>query len=209
MTRTIKVTSVGSASAKADYVILSLRYESNDLDYDKAIELNKQKVSDLNSILSKIGYKANDLKTCDFNIKTEYKNVKDIDGNYKAIFVGYHVIHDLKLTFDFNKEYLSKTINAISKSKTNPNLKIAFTVKDLNKIKNEVLKDACKNAKEKALILTKEANVKLASLISIDYSFNETNLVSDTEVNCLKSCINIDPQDVTTSDRVTFVWEIL
>lgn len=209
MTRTIRITGEGKASAKVDYVILSLRFESKDFDYDKAVEFDNKKINDLNSVLSTIGYKTSDLKTSNFNVRAEHKSVKDENDNYKEEFNGYCVSHDLKLAFDFDNQHLSNTLKVISKSETNPDLRISFTVKDDTEIKNKVLKDACANAKERALILARESNVKLGDLLSIDYSFSQLNIFSDTEVSCYKSCSSIEPEDIETKDSATFVWEIL
>ena len=40
MARTITVKGIGKASAKPDYVVLSMTLESNHMDYDKAMDLS-------------------------------------------------------------------------------------------------------------------------------------------------------------------------
>ena len=72
---------------------------------------------------------------------------------------------------------------------------------------------------KKAEILCQASGAKLGELISIDYSWGEINVYSDTGYGVERSCmmkadaclsdIDIEPDDVKVKDTVTFVWEIL
>ena len=72
---------------------------------------------------------------------------------------------------------------------------------------------------KEAEILCQASGAKLGELISIDYSWGEINVYSDTGYGVERSCmmkadaclsdIDIEPDDVKVKDTVTFVWEIL
>lgn len=218
MTKTITVKGVGNVSVKPDLIVVSMKLATEDREYDKTMELAAQRISLINDSLETIGFEKNSVKTTDFNVRTNYESVKDKSGNYKSVFKGYVCNHNLKVEFDFDTNTLARVLSAISESLAKPEFSISFTVKDPSVVSGELLKSAVKNAKEKAEILCAASGVKLGELVSIDYNWGEINLYSDTNYEvgdrfmakaaCLSN-IDIQPDDIKTSDTATLVWGIL
>ncbi len=83
-----------------------------------------------------------------------------------------------------------------------------------------MLGKAVTDAVEKAKVLTQAASVTLKSIQSIDYSWGEIDLELRMQPKIMTDgcaapmCsdeaydININPDDIETSDTVTVVWEI-
>lgn len=217
-TKIITVKGVGNVSVKPDLIVVSMKLATEDREYEKTMELAAQRISLINGSLEKIGFKKNSVKTTDFNVRTNYESVKDKSGNYKSVFKGYVCNHNLKVEFDFNTKMLASVLSAISESLAKPEFSISFTVKDSSAVCGELLKSAVKNAKEKAEILCSASGVKLGELVSIDYNWGEIDLYSDTNYEvgdrfmakaaCLSN-IDIQPDDIKTTDTATLVWEIL
>ena len=208
MMRTITVRGVGNVSAKPDYITISMTIESIRKDYDGAMKDASERISKLQDVAVSSGYTKEDLKTTSFNVDTRYESVKDRQGNYR-----------LKLSFDFDSKQLAKVISAIANSGANPELSIAFTVKNPAKVSEELLKSAALNARAKAEILCGASGCEMGQLISIDYNWGELNIVSRTSYemeDCLmplaameKCCSpEIEPDDIDVSDTVAFTWEI-
>lgn len=214
MPRTITVKGIGKASAKPDYVELSMTLQSNDMDYDKAMDMAASRIQELNDALTAIGFEKDALKTTDFNVRTIYNRVLDRDGVYKNVFDGYEVTHQLRLSFDFNMDRLSQTLAAISGCPSHPQLSVAFTVKDATAINEEMLRSAAANAKQKAKTLCDAVGVALCTLLSIDYNWGELDIHSNTHYNYFDEAmpamrsIDVHPDDIQVSDTATFVWEI-
>lgn len=218
MPRTITVKGVGRVSTAPDYVVISMSLEAKDNDYDATMELAAKKIEQLNTALEEIGFEKKSVKTTSFNVRTDYERVKDGNGNYKSVFNGYVCSHRLKVEFDFDTKRLAQTLYAISRCLAEPELSISFTVKDPTAVNTELLKSATVNAKEKAEILCEASNVKLGSLLSIDYNWGELNIISRTDYDLEEKCmampcsgladIDIEPDDIDVSDTATFVWEI-
>ncbi len=216
MARTITVKGIGRVSAKPDYVVLSLTLESKDNDYAKAMEIAADHLSNLNQVLCGIGFEEDAVKTTGFNVYADYDRVEDIHGNYKQVFCGYEVTHNLKLAFDFDTDMLAQTLSAVSRSISNPRISVEFTVKDATAINEEMLRSATVNAKRKAEILCEASGVTIGDLVSIDYNWGELDIYSHTRYNCCDEicsmvepmAININPDDIDVSDTATFVWEI-
>lgn len=217
MPRTITVKGIGKISAKPDYAVLSMFLKSCDKDYGKAMELADKELEQLREALTDAGFDKKALKTADFNVRTEYNNVENGSGNYRREFNGYAVSHSLKLEFDLDSKKLSKALSAVSGCLSDPELSIAFTVKDPSAVNEKLLCDAAQNAANKAKILCNASGVELGGLISIDYNWSELNILSETRCQvprALRSApasafsMDIEPDDIDIRDTATFVWEI-
>ena len=218
MTRTITIKGVGKLSLKPDQVVVSLTLNATDKNYDKTMDTAAKHLEQLRGALVGIGFTKDDLKTTNFNANTEYESERDKNGNYKRIFIGYSVTHQLKLEFGFDSQRLSRTLGAIAGCIAEPELNVQFTVKDKKSVNAALLENACVNAKAKAGILAKASGVSLGDLISIDYNWGELHLFSQTQYDMEDACmrmasaaptsIEIEPDDINISDSVTFVWEI-
>ena len=219
MMRTITVKGTGCVSAKPDYIILSMVIESKHRDYSKAMEGASLRIGQLQNAAIDSGYKKEDLKTVSFHADTQYESVKDRHGNYTREFVGYACIYRLKLAFDFNSKQLAKVISAIADSGADPEFNIAFTVKHPEKINDELLENAARNARKKAEILCKASGTEMGQLLSMDYNWGELNVVSRTKyemkdslmpLGVMSKCCSpeIEPDNIDVSDTVSFTWEI-
>lgn len=219
MTKTITVKGVGSASVRPDYITLSLSLSAKDKDYEKAMADAARRIELLEAAAQSAGFEKGALKATNFNVHTEYENIRDVKGNFQRAFVGYVCFYQFKLAFDFDAKRLSETLPAIFASGANPELDIAFTVKDPAKVNEALLSSATANALEKAELLCRASGAKLGELLSIDYAWGKQNLVSPTRYE-MEDCVQplmasskcrmpeLEPDDITVSDTVTFVWEI-
>ena len=219
MNRTITVTGVGTASAKPDYIEITMDIESINKDYEKALAESAKAISKLQNAVVSCGYKKEELKTVRFNVDTRYRSARDRNDNYISVFEGYVSEYKLKLSFDFDNQKLAAVISELSRSGVNPEIDISFTVKNPNAIKDELLINAAENARAKAEILCKASGNSLGEILSINYSWGQINIFSDTKYKMMDDCIlsempcaeyspEIEPEDIKVSDSVTFVWEI-
>lgn len=120
-----------------DCVILSLGLKAQDKKYDQAMAQAAEQIQHLKDSLFQIGFERDAVKTTDFDVDTEYENVKDGFGNYTKVFREYIVSHKLKLSFDFDIISLSRALSAISACLAHPSIGIQFTVKDATAINEE------------------------------------------------------------------------
>lgn len=216
MQRTITVKGTGTAKAAPDLIRIVLSLESKDFDYGFTMRFAERKIESLKDALASVGFDRKDLKTLNFDVRTDYSSEKDSNGNYKRVFNGYICSHRLKLEFDFDTKQLANTLNAIATCVVDPELSIVFTVKDPSAISADLLRSATTNAREKAEILCAASNVKLGDLLTINYNWGELDIVSHTDFDMPMKCaamspgcdIDIEPDDISLSDTATFIWEI-
>ena len=215
MARTITVKGTAEVSAKPDYIVLSMILKSHHMDYDKAMEMAAKHIRQLNQALEGTGFEKGSLKTTNFNVRTDYDQEKDQYGNYRSVFNGYDVNHNLKLAFDFSMDMLSRALSAIAGCPSHPQLSVSFTVKDASAINEEMLRSAAASAKRKAEILCDASGVTMGDLLAISCDWGELEITSRTRFDCYESgrmmseeMVDIEPDDIEMSDTATFVWEI-
>ena len=219
MSRTIKVTGKGVVKLKPDLIRISLTLQDVRIDYSEVLKESARQVEMLKDAFEKIGFCRNDLKTLNFNVDTENESYKDKNENWLRKFVGYKFTHYMKIEFDADNELLGKVLYALANVPVKPEFRISYTVRDVEKAKNLLLKDAVTDSKEKAAVLTEAAGVALGDIMAIDYSWGEIDFVSGSTVDymslhddCLPCAgsidMNIEPDDINVSDTVTVVWEI-
>lgn len=217
MKRTITVKGVGTASAKPDLIVISMNIISKDPDYVKAVANANERIALLQDAIMKVGFAKEDLKTLSFNVRTVYRNEQDEHGVWKSKFDGYECRYRLKLSMDMDSKRLAQTLTEISNSNANAEFNIEFTVKDPSNIGAEVLRSATENAKRKAKILCEASGERLGVLISIDYNWSDIHVASAScyAMNDMVRGVaedggvpEFEPEDIHSSDSVTFVWEI-
>lgn len=215
--KTITVKGVGKVSVKPDLIVISMKLDTEDKEYEKIMETSAEKIEELNRSLETVGFEKNSIKTTNFNVRTRYENIRTKEGVYKNVFKGYMCSHSLRLEFDFDTKRLAKILSALSNCVAKPEISIDFTVKDPSAIGDELLKSAVENATKKAEVLCKASNAKLGELQTIDYNWSDINIYSPTrlETRCVMmqdegSLANMDitPENIRINDTATFVWEI-
>ena len=218
--RTIKVTGKGQIRVKPDMTRITISLDGLYKDYGETLRRSSQNTEVLRDLLSGFGFERTDLKTLNFSVDTEYESYKDRDGNYKQRFAGYRFRHVTKVEFLSDNDRLGKVLYALANCRVTPEFRISYTVKDPEAAKNLLLGKAVADAKEKAAVLTKAADVTLKEIQSIDYSWGEIdfeyrpmggNVLAE---KCRAMPMNasydldIEPDDIDVSDTVTAVWEI-
>lgn len=212
MSGTIRVKGVGTAKTKPDYVEVTLNLNGKNKDYVAAVNEANEKIEKLQNAISAVGYDKDDLKTLNFSVNTDYSYERG-----KQEFKGYVCAYHLKLGFDFAAEALAKTLTAISNSGADAQFSVGFSVKEPEKVADALLISATENARKKAEVLCKASGKTLGELVSVDYNWDEISIVSESNyalaaapkmMKADAAIPDFTPDDISSNDTVTFVWEI-
>lgn len=214
--RTIRVTGTGKLNVKPDLTRITINLEGIFSEYGETLKRSSLDTEHLRGLLSRFGFEETDLKTLSFDVETEYEGYQE-EGVYKQRFLGYRFRHETKVEFDSDNVRLGKILYALANCPVHPELRISYTVKDTETVKNRLIGKAIADAKEKAAVLSREAGVTLGEIRRIDYSMQQIDLEVRPMGRMLmaESCAdesydtNIEPDDIRASDTVTVVWEIV
>lgn len=219
MMRSIRVTGKGKISVKPDRIRLLLNFEDVRKTYEETVEQSTKQAELLKDCFEKIGFSRKDLKTLTYNVDTAYENHRDLKGEWKRKFIGYKFKHAMKLEFDADNRLLGKVLYALAHCDIKPEVRIKYTIKDVESAKNQLLGNAMKDSMEKAKVLSEAAGVCLGEIQTIDYSWGEIDFVSapmdrvvlaeETRCRSMESYnIDIEPDEIEVEDTVTVVWSI-
>ena len=220
MERMIKVTGKGSISVRPDTTRVMITLNEVFPSYEKTVEESTKRKTALTKDLEGLGFEKSDLKTMDFNVDPEYESYQDKEGIWQRKLVGFRYYHTMKLEFPIDNELLGKLFYVLAHCPGTPEFRVMYLLADPEPVKNQLLGKAVADAKEKAAILADAAGVCLGEIVTIDYSWGEVEFVSREydfrmENAALKSSvdgdsydIDIESDDIRTSDTVTVVWGI-
>ena len=222
--RTISVRGNSKVTASPDSIIILIRVESNYKDYDKTMLIASSKLERLHKKFAEAGFDPEALKTTKFNINTKYSDSRLHHDNTPNVLESYICRHDLKIQFDFDTARLSKAIEVIISYDPDPKFSINFTVKDIETVKDEILKKATADAKRKAEVICNASGVTLGELIGIDCSWHYENFApalhisfeDDNFPRLLSGGLEYRPElwehffpdDFSAYESVDFTWKI-
>lgn len=176
MERTITVRGVGNISAKPDFIVIEMNIMGQSKNYSEALADASSAVEAVCNAAVSAGHSKDALKTINFGVSSEYDSVRNSKGTYQRVFIGYNCSYNTRLSFDFDRDMLERTLNAIAESKAEPELSIRFTVRDDSAVKSALLEAAAENAREKAQILCRASGVELGRLLTVNYDWSEIDL---------------------------------
>lgn len=220
MGRTIRVMGKGSLSVKPDTIRLLLTMEGHFKDYDKAVEQSAVMLEELKRICSGLDFPEDELKTLQFAINAEYESYQDRDAGWRRRLVGYKLTHRVKQEFALDNARLGKLLYELGQAESQPEVQLEYTVRDEKKCKNELLAAAVCDARQNAEVLAGAAGVELGDIVTMDYAWKETDLLSRPmeQMMLAEPCradregsvyqLDIHPDDISVSDSVTVIWEI-
>ena len=203
----ITVKGRGYVSAQPDVVTLSFDVGTKARDYAECVDRLTGRTAALRQDLAAAGADCAELKTTNFSVNVAYRYDKS-----RYYFDGYSASHRLEIELPADKDMLNRVLGAVAKGHSGAEIRIHFSVKDTENLRQQALAEAVRVAKLSADSLAQAAGVKLGKIRSIAHGWDEIRLsgpsygvvcdsVSDAKVD-------IDPKDVSISEDVTVVYEI-
>lgn len=173
--KTLRVTGEGSVTTIQDMTRLLITLKDSCSTYNDAVT----KITDSSKILREVlmsadcGFKHDDIKTISFDVKRFERRVDKGITNKAEYVVTFDPIHVLKVEFENDNERLGLILGKLCRlTKIQPVVDVDYFVHDLEKYKEDALREAIKDAKHKASILAEASGVKLGDLIDISYAWN-------------------------------------
>ena len=210
--RLIKVTGHSDMSVSPDLGELNLTITQRDMSASQAITKLNSKTKEIFKRLNGLGFKDEDIKTLNFQINENriYRNGEMKDSGFVAM-------QTVQVEFENKKERISQILTSFSKTEPDFQFNFNFKLSDAanERVRNELIKKAINNAKDKANLIANTAGVKLAAIHEISYGMSE-NVIFEPRYAMMDAAMNksgeeiagFTPQDIKVTDRVIMMWEI-
>ncbi len=220
MNKTICATGKGKFSLRPDLIDLHLSVSDTFNDFELTAEESLKALNELKELLPKADLDPKDLLSDAFSITTEYENYRDENNEYHKRFIGYSYHHQLHISFNNDNRLLGKVLYLIANCERSFESSFSYSLKDKEKIKDELLKSAYEDALRQAKVLADASKVTLKGIISISHDFNgldnyilhpikafSRNLSADDKASGAYD-IDINADDLTFEDSIRVIWEI-
>jgi uncharacterized protein YggE len=209
--RVIKVQGKGRVTAQPDIVVLTFDVEEKAREYSECINNLNQRTAALRADIESVGRRQNELRTSNFSIRVDHKY-----KNGRHVFDGYLGSHTLHIELPAEKDLLNKVLGQIARGHSGAEVKLTFTVRDKEGIKQAALREAVRTAQNNARMLAEAASVKLGQIQEDNYGWTEIR-VHDRHASMVCEAAplpvayepDIEPEDVFAEDNVTLVYEII
>ena len=199
---TITIEGSGNLSVEPDTVSINIGVSTNSSNAKNAQENNAKIVNDIYTNLYSLGLSKNNIETSNYNFSPTY----DSENNKIN---GYSVNNTITITTN-DTSSIGEIIDVSLKAGANQVNSITFSRKNATSLKQEALKQAVTDAKNKANAIAKELNVEIINVVSV----NEQNVsVYSNRLNsyALKSAeigTTISSANVDINATVNIVFEI-
>ena len=168
----ISVTGSATVSAEPDKLIVVLGVESEAKTVNDSLSKNSDSLNSVISSLTNSGISEDDIQTSNFRIHPLYDSIKDSNGNYQQILIGYHVSNILSIQTD-KIDSAGGIIDSAVSSGANRVDNVSFQLSDdkYQKISDDLIANAISDATqkaEKALVPLKQQIVGVKSVVIHD-----------------------------------------
>lgn len=207
----LNVTGQASISVKPDRAIISYSINESKDSYNEAIDAMTNRIDELTQSLMKIGFKKEEIKTSNFNIR---QNRKYRQGEH----VGEEFIasQSLEVKFVHSNKRLLEVLNFTTSAKSTPNVSIAFDLSDdeRDKVRAQLIRKAVADARGKADILAAETGYQIKGVKEINYGANTSQprpipgnmgIMRTLDKSDLS---NFEAKDLTLNEQVFISYEI-
>ncbi len=159
--KTVSASGEGVVRVTPDIAIVSLGVETNDKEMTKAQSANKEQMNEIMAELKNLGIQDKDIQTDNYSVYPEY----DWNNNTQ-IFRGYKVVNTVSVKVR-NIDDTGKVLDAVAAKGANRLNGIRFAVEETEKLYEQALKLAVKNAEEKAKVMTGEFGISKLTPVKI------------------------------------------
>ena len=166
--QTISVTGSAIASSEPDTLIVILGVESEAKTANESLSKNSDSLNSVISSITTSGISKDDIQTSNFRIYPLYDSIKDSNGNYQQILIGYRVSNILSIQTD-KIDSAGNIIDAAVSSGANRVDNVSFQLSDnkLQKISDNLISDAINDATQKAEKALEPLKQKIVGVKSI------------------------------------------
>ena len=170
--QTISVTGSAIASSEPDTLIVVLGVESEAKTANESLSKNSDLLNSVISSLTNSGVSKDDIQTSNFRIYPIYDSIKDSNGNYQQILLGYRVSNILSIETD-KIDSAGNIIDAAVSTGANRVDNVSFKLSDekFEKISDNLIANAIDDATQKAqkaLVPLKQKIVGVKSVVIHD-----------------------------------------
>lgn len=212
--RTLKVEGKGEVTVTPDVCKFNLRVCKKESDYSRCYNELNHDSDKLHNLLVKADIAAETIKTNNFSVRaiTAYSEEHDT-----MLPDGYEGIQKITAEIPLDKKLMNTVLNAVATGFSDDlSISISFGVNDTEAIRKQLIRNSVAAARSNAETIADAGGITLGQIISIESGRNMERFGNDDVYDIPTflrkendAVLSIVPVDMTSTDTVTVVYEIL
>ena len=209
---TIEVIGIGELSVQPDQTVVNIAATAINAEGGEASKEVTEQINRLVKKLQQVGFKKQAIQVSHF-----YLAENNRWRNGEMLKDGYRASQHIELTFANDAELLQKVSSTLQKVDDGTTFNFSFTLSDAKRkeIKEEVIRKAIQDAREKASVIARSAGIQLRGIYKIQYG-NQTGMPMPMHEMSERMAMQADGasfpaadiKDLTIRDQVQIVWVI-
>ena len=208
----LKVQGIAEVKAVPAVMIINIPLQAKDPDYEKCTNKLTSVFNNLTAALVKVGIDKKTIKSNQLNITEDYKYV-DRD----RVLIGYIGNINLEIELENNSKNLQKVMQTLNDERFKFGYNVGFKLSESQKdsLREEAIKAAVSDAKQKAKTLAESLDVRLGKIRVVNFEYedggNQPLMMQKSmryamTADSVGESIELNPKEISITKTVGIIW---
>lgn len=207
----LEVQGQGSMLVQPDQTAVRIQVQGTNTEAGRAVQLTTEKVEQLLKQLQEAGFKKDEIKTSSFYLHENNQWLND-----KMVRQGYTASQTIEVKFPLDPNRMTKITNVFAQTQEGVTFQFAFGLSEKlrQQVKEELIRKALQDAREKAAVIARSANIRLGSIRKIDYGaaaltpYGPVAMQESAMMDKRAQFPQTEIQEIELSDHILVVWSL-
>ena len=210
----LEVQGQGRMRVQPDQTIVMIQVQNNYPEAGRAVKAVTEQVEQLLKKLQEAGFKKDEIKTSQFYLTENNQWIND-----RMMRNGYTASQTLEVRFPLDQQRMTKLTNVFAGTQEGVAFNFSFGLSDKlrQQVKEELIRKALQDAREKASVIARSANIRLGSIRKIDYGAKGNMPYPYAQERAESSVMAMDKganfpqtaiQDIEMTDLILITWSL-
>lgn len=210
----MEVQGQGRMRVQPDQTMVMIQVQNTNTEAGRAVQVVSERVEQLLKKLQEAGFKKDEIKTSQFYLN---ENNEWRDG--RMFRNGYTASQTLEVRFPLDQKRMTKLTNVFAGTQEGVTFQFSFGLSDKlqQQVKEELISKAIQDARDKASVIARSANIRLGTIRKIDYVQQGYRPYEQAQHRVANDMMGMqkeasfpqtDIQDIEMTDQIVVIWNL-
>ncbi|AHM59558.1 hypothetical protein D770_06475 [Flammeovirgaceae bacterium 311] len=209
----LEVQGQGRMRVQPDQTLVMIQVQNTNTEAGRSVQVVTERVEQLLKKLQEAGFRKDEIKTSQFYLN---ENNEWRDG--RMFRNGYTASQTMEVRFALDQQRMTKLTNVFAGTQEGVTFQFSFGLSDKlqQQVKEELIRKAIQDAREKASVIARSANIRLGAIRKIDYTQQTNRPYEMAEARSANMMVQkqsadfpqTDIQDIEMTDQIMVIWSL-
>lgn len=209
----LEVQGQGQMRVQPDQTLVRIHVQTTNTEAGRAVQVVTERVEQLLKKLQDAGFKKDEIKTSHFSLNENNQWMND-----RLVRQGYTASQTMEVKFALDPKRMTRLTTVFAETQEGVTFNFSFGLSDKLKqqTKEELIRRALQDAREKASIIARSSNIRLGAIHKIDYTPKGYSPYGPMEVRAAESMMmdkqaqfpQTEIQDIELTDQILVIWAL-